>query len=166
MPDARSPLTPGVSGDQIGIHPARLPRWVTLVDLFTVLLALAAVSVDLFGAYRVRGFVSMPTSVVAWIGVCGCLGARHYFVRARPLPRRVWGACLWVWRALPVRVFLLTRLPPIFVGYLAVLSIGFPAPVPFRLAESELGNLMARWDTGWYMGLALGGYDNENSSAQ
>ena len=87
-------------------------------------------------------------------------------MRARPLPRRVWDTWLRVWRALPVRVFLLTRLPPIVVGYLAVLSIGFPAPVPFRLAESELGNLMARWDTGWYMGLALGGYDNENSSAQ
>ena len=145
---------------------ARLPWWVTPVDVCTVLIALAAASVDLFGPYRVRGFISMPTSVVAWSLVVACLGARHYAVRVRPLPVRLWEACLYVWRALPVRVFVLTRLPPLFVGYLAVLTVGFPAPVPFRMADSELGNLMARWDTGWYVGLALDGYDTEPSSAQ
>lgn len=154
------------AGGSPRVQPARLPPWVTPLDLCTVLLALAAASVDLFGPYRVRGFVSMPTSVVAWIGACGCFGARHYLVRARPLPRRLWDAWRGVWSALPLRVSLLTRVPPICVGYLAVLSIGFPAPVPFRMAESTLGNLMVRWDTGWYMGLALNGYDYEPSSRQ
>ena len=143
-----------------------LPRWVTLVDVLTVLLALAALSVDLFGAYRVRGFVSMPSSVIVWIGASVCLAARHYFVRTRPLPGRVWNVWRVVWQAAPVRIFLLTRIPPVCVGYLAVLSIGFPSPVPFRMADSALGNLMVRWDTGWYMGLALEGYADEPSTGQ
>ena len=144
----------------------RLPPWVSVVDLFTVLLALAALSVDLFGTYRVRGFISVPSSAIAWIAAFACLAARHYVVRTPPLPRRLWNGWCVVWRSIPFRVFLLTRIPPVFVGYLAVLMIGFPTPVPYRMADSALGNLMVRWDTGWYMGLALEGYDDDPSTEQ
>ena len=158
-------MTPRPARPLTGVETA-LPRWVTPVDLLTVLLALAALSVDLFGAYRVRGFASLPSSSVAWTAALGCAGARHYLVRVSPLPGRLWSVWLAVWHALPVRVFLLTRVPPVFVGYLAVISIGFPAALPYQMADSPLGNLMVRWDTGWYMGVAFDGYDYEHSSAQ
>ena len=46
------------------------------------------------------------------------------------------------------------------VGFLAVALIGYRAdvPVPWRLFENEFLNLPARWDTGWYLGVAIEGY--------
>ena len=43
-------------------------------------------------------------------------------------------------------------------GYLAVLTIGYGLPHPIRASTNEFLNLPARWDAGWYVGIASGGY--------
>jgi hypothetical protein len=43
-------------------------------------------------------------------------------------------------------------------GYLAVATIGYGLRDPVRASTNEFLNLPARWDAGWYLGIASGGY--------
>ena len=55
--------------------------------------------------------------------------------------------------------FLATRIAVLFIGALAVLTIGFPNDEPpVRISESEIVNLPLRWDAGWYLDIAVHGY--------
>src|SRR5262249_7441253 len=83
-----------------------------------------------------------------------------------PLDRRDWMIALR--RA--VMVCMTTRLLVFLVGYLAVATVGYvpekaPAdlddlgPTPVRHFDSELLNLPYRWDAGWYVGIAMKGYE-------
>ena len=58
--------------------------------------------------------------------------------------------------------FLLTRIPILAVGYLAVRIVGIsPPPVEpatWRVSPNELLNLPARWDAFWYYTIATSGY--------
>jgi hypothetical protein len=67
------------------------------------------------------------------------------------------------------RVGLSTRVAVLLVGYLAVVMIGYVpgksprdldglGPTPVRHFDSELLNLPYRWDAGWYVGIAMDGY--------
>jgi hypothetical protein len=52
-----------------------------------------------------------------------------------------------------------TRVAVLLVGYMAVNTIGFaPGTVGFTLSARPLLNLPARFDAGWYGGIALDGY--------
>lgn len=52
-----------------------------------------------------------------------------------------------------------TRAVALFVGYMAVNTIGLaPASVGFEVSSRPLLNLPARFDAGWYAGIALEGY--------
>ena len=53
-----------------------------------------------------------------------------------------------------------TRLMVFLVGYLAVATIGH-APNVGPQPENELAGLPGRWDAGWYLGIAAGGYRYE-----
>jgi hypothetical protein len=53
-----------------------------------------------------------------------------------------------------------TRLPVLFVGFMSVVLFGYPGgDPPTRVFSNELWNLQARWDSGWYLGIAVNGYD-------
>lgn len=55
-----------------------------------------------------------------------------------------------------------TRAAVLFVGYMAVNTIGLaPASVGFEVSSRPLLNLPARFDAGWYAGIALEGYSFE-----
>ncbi len=57
------------------------------------------------------------------------------------------------------RVFAGTRPAILLVGYLAVLLVGYPEGAnPWRTSANEFVNLQARWDAGWYLGVAIQGY--------
>ena len=60
--------------------------------------------------------------------------------------------------ALPI--VLTTRTAVFVAGFLAIAFFGYRAdvPVPWRIYENEFLNLPARWDTGWYLGVAIEGY--------
>ena len=71
-----------------------------------------------------------------------------------------------IWADLPKRVLILLRARParaagsaligtrpaiLFVGYLAVVMIGYNhGRPPLRLSENEVANLQVRWDMAWY----------------
>ena len=143
-----------------------LARWAVAADALALLLVLAALSIDWFGAYQVRGFVSMTRSTTAWLVAAALLVGRHALVPARPLPLRMLASARHVLGHEAVRVFLLTRVPPLVVAYLAVASFGFQEERPYRLGDTPLGNLQARWDAGWYVGVAFDGYYYEPSPGQ
>jgi len=52
-----------------------------------------------------------------------------------------------------------TRPAVLFVGYLAVVTIGYiPKGPPIRISPNEAVNLQVRWDSAWYFGIANEGY--------
>ena len=53
---------------------------------------------------------------------------------------------------------LLSRLAVLVVGFLAVITIGLNEKVGFTLSPDPAFNLVARFDAGWYSGIAMGGY--------
>jgi hypothetical protein len=54
--------------------------------------------------------------------------------------------------------WILTRPTVLLVAFFAVVTIGFPQKVGFRLSADPLINLPARFDAGWYGDIALYGY--------
>ena len=72
---------------------AALPGWARGADALTVLLALAALRVLVLGGVRIGTVFSMSTPWRALLALLVICGVRHYLVRTRPLPERVW-TCL------------------------------------------------------------------------
>ena len=116
----------------------------------------------LFGGIRFR-FISVSDPWRPLIALLIITALRHYFLRLPPLHQCVgrWLRTTWPSDALAATwsTVMFTRLSVLLVGYLAVVSIGFPegAP-PFRLSDNEAVNLPLRWDTGWYLNIAMEGY--------
>ncbi len=140
-----------------------LPLWARAADAVTVLLGLAACNIAVFGGIRVGTLFSMSTPWRAVFVLAAVCGLRHYLVRTAPLYRRVWRGLRGAWRDEAIRTVwptaVVTRVSVLFVGYLAVVSVGYaPDAPPYRWSDSEALNLPLRWDTGWYLGIAQNGY--------
>ena len=69
---------------------AVLPAWARCADALTVLLALAVLRVIVLGGVRIGTVFSMSTPWRALLALLVICGLRHYLVRTRPLPQRVW----------------------------------------------------------------------------
>ena len=67
-----------------------LPAWAGVADVLTLLFALAAVYVAVFGGIRVGSVFSMSTPWRALIGLTIICGLRHYLIRTSPLHERAW----------------------------------------------------------------------------
>src|SRR5262245_1567920 len=142
------------------------PRWVRVLDLLCVLLLLLALLVALSGGFRFRvgglriAFTS-PARLLIWAIAIGV--ARHLAYRRAPIYSDV-PARLRAWWSLAevkivAKVVAGTRPVMLFVGYMAVIMIGYEGGrAPQRLVDNELANLQMRWDTGWYMNIAVDGY--------
>lgn len=149
------------------VAPGRLaPRWVIAADLVTVVALLLAASVFSFGGARDH-LGPLRISVRSWdrlaIWPLALTFVRHVLVRRPAMPVVVWSVLRRFWSLEERRavwpVFLTTRLGVLLVGYLAVVTIGLvPGSERFRISENELENLVARWDAGWYRGIASSGY--------
>lgn len=143
-----------------------LPAWARAADLLTAGLAVVAASVWIFGGYRLRaaGFRISVTSagrvlLLAFI----CAAVRHAIVRREPLPGRIAAALGRLRQKSELRavspIWLASRLAVLAVGFLAVVTIGFPpSDPPFRVYQSDLLNLPMRLDSGWYYAIATEGY--------
>lgn len=159
----------GISGPSSPAPPSTsLPRWARLLDFLCLLIAAVSIVIAMSGGFRVRlgGFriaLTSPYRLLIW-GVVLAI-ARHVLAPRPPiyrdLPARVAG---W-WRTAAARAavgaFIGTRPAILFAGYLAVVMIGYGTSdgnAPWRLADNEFGNLQARYDTGWYLGVAIDGY--------
>jgi len=165
-----SPSPPGHAGDSRD----RLPAWARLADAIVILSIALAVIVLFFGGFRLS-VLGLRVSVKSWWRVAAWAGGiallRYAAVRRDPLPSRVmsgWRALRRseaIWAVAPA--FVVTRAAVLLVGLMAVYTIGYgPAGPPFRVSDSEVGNLLARFDTGWYLGIASRGYSAGSGGQQ
>ncbi len=148
-------------------HARPRPWWLRVLDLAITVTAVLLVSALLTGGMRVRFDELRVTAESPWklalvLGGCVALRAvlwRHdtwWGLTAARLRRVAGDRALR--RTLPW--VLTTRLLVLYASYLGVVVIGYPegAP-PFRTSTNEFHNLFARWDAGWYVGIADGGYN-------
>ncbi len=145
----------------------KLPRWAVALDVLTLFFALLAVSVAVFGGFRIVT-VAGRLSVTDWfrpaVAAALILLARHALVRRHPLPQHVVTAVVSWWKRPDTRVVLpihlATRAGVLAVGFLATILIGFPpeAATRWSLYDNAFLDLPSRWDTGWYLGIAIDGY--------
>jgi hypothetical protein len=119
--------------------------------------AVVATPGSLFG--RLRDFLS-PLSVIY---IAGCVQVVRHLMWPRPsaISRlRDLGAAV---RQRPhlaaaVRAFLMTRPAMFVVAFAAVVTVGVTSTSGFVLSRDRLANLPARFDAGWYGGIAVDGY--------
>ena len=152
---------PGPSGSA---HPA--PTWVRMLDAAALLIIAIAAWKVVSADTRAGVFAMVPpvrTSFLVY-ALAGLLVVRHtawpqpsVFTRwrhawCRIADRTDWGPAL--------RAFLATR-PMVFAAALfAVAAFGLNRP-GFVLNSDPMTNLPARFDAGWYGGIALDGYDQQ-----
>jgi Mannosyltransferase (PIG-V) len=145
---------------------SRLPLWVRAVDVISVVIGLVALSVLLFGGFRIWLF-EMRLSVMSWwrpaLVALVLIAARHAVVRQAPLPSRVFHSVRQWWMSADTRavlpIHLATRFGVLAIGFLSVVLVGFPMEQPpIQIYRNALLDLPARWDTGWYLTIANEGY--------
>jgi hypothetical protein len=149
-----------------------LPAWVRGSDVVTVVLTIVVLHVTVFGPLRL-GTLSVGEPWRALILLLAVGGLRHYRFRTPHLAHRLRAGLRGGWRSEAFQavwpIVVVTRLSILLVGYLAVVSIGYPdgAP-PIRVSDNEAFNLPLRWDTGWYLNIAMEGYhwEAENEGQQ
>lgn len=146
---------------------ARLSWWVRALDVVAMVALALLVSIVVFGGFRLRLGEMRITAQDVWrplVLLVVVAGLRHWRYPRPSWPARVGAACLRAWRGPATRVVLpmlvASRLMVLVVGFLGVVLIGYaPGAPPFRVSRNEMVNLPVRWDAGWYLGIALNGYD-------
>lgn len=133
---------------------------------------MVAIVVAMSGGFRirvagVRVALTSPFRLFVWVAVLGVL--RHLAAPQAPVYRELPARLAAAWRMPVLRTAVSalagTRLPVLFVGYLAVVTIGYPqSGVAWRLFDNEFLNLQNRWDTGWYLNIAIEGYSYRPNS--
>ncbi len=153
----------------------KLPLWAKALDAVAIIMAILAISVAITGGFRIVVF-DVRISVTDWwrpvLWSLIALAVRHAIIRHDPLPQRVaTGSRRW-WQSPDTRIVLpihlSSRLGVILIGFLAVILVGFPpeAEKRWRIYDNDFLDLPARWDTGWYLGIAMEGYRfNPNARA-
>jgi hypothetical protein len=143
------------------------------VDLLCVLLLLVAAVVAVSGGFRmrvgsVRFAITSPYRTLLWPLVLVLV--RHALVPRPPiyrdLPARLRRQLATPEARSALTAMAGTRPAILFIGYLAVFTLGFNNGVaPFRLVPNEAANLQVRWDMPWYFGIAVEGYRYERGQA-
>ena len=138
-----------------------------ILDLLAVIaLALATLVVIVGSVSLYLGSFRLSIRAVSCAFAAVALAAiRHAAFPSVPLHQRL-SAGVRALRANPPRLAavlgLASRVGVLVVGYLAVVTIGFPpATEGLELSADPLLNLPARFDAGWYGGIALDGYSFE-----
>jgi hypothetical protein len=146
---------------------ARLPWSARALDVVATVALALLVSIVVFGGFRLRLDEMRITATEVWrpLALFVVVVALRHWLRPRPSwPARVGAACRRAWRGPATRVVLpvlvASRLMVLAAGFLGVVLIGYaPGAPPFRVSRNEMVNLPVRWDAGWYLGIALNGYD-------
>lgn len=144
--------------------------WVRAADAAAIACVLLALFVALFGGFvlhlgpvalRVHGPERLLFLAIAAIAI------RHVASPGDPLHRRLvrglrGHAGDGMAAGSVARGALLSRLAVLLAGYFAVVTIGVAeSSVGFQVASDAAVNLPARFDAGWYAGIALDGYSFE-----
>ena len=144
-----------------------VPRWARVLDAVAIVaLAVGAILFVVGSVSLYLGSARLPIrSASSLFAAAALVAIRHAAFPAQPLHRRLADA-LRALAANPPRLAAVlacaSRVGVLAVGYLAVVTIGFaPAPTGLELSADPLLNLPARFDAGWYGGIALDGYSFE-----
>ena len=145
---------------------ARLPAWARAADALAVALGGLALLIAGFGGFRVHAFgsrVSVTSGARILAAAVVVLLVRHLVWRDQPLYLRAGRALVRWWSADGVRaaipVWTASRLTVLAVGFLAIGTFGYRGDgAPFTLYDNEFLDLPARYDAGWYLGIAVDGY--------
>lgn len=145
-----------------------------VLDACTLAAVIVAVAVVVFGSLRLR-MEPLSLSVQSpWraVAVAVLLAAARHALVPRPHLAQRFTAAVRRWRRDPAvieswRAFACVRVPVLVASLFAVLIAGYAGGErpPFRASENEVVNLPARWDAGWYLGIALDGYSYEPERA-
>lgn len=149
-----------------GLPPGRLSVWARTADALSLALGGLAVLVAGFGGFRVHlfgGRVSITSGMRVLGAAAVVLLVRHVIWREQPLYLRVSRSLARRWAAEGVRevlpIWTASRLVVLVVGFLAIGTFGYRgAGPPFRLYSNDVLDLPARYDAGWYLGIAVDGY--------
>lgn len=152
----------------------RLPSWARALDAIAIALLLLGSSVLLTGGFREwTPFGSL--SVRTWprpvaLGAM-TLFVRHWLWRRPSIASRTLTAVNRWRRSEELRllgpVLFSTRLGILVIGFLGIVLLGYaPNTPPYRLYSNDFLNMPARWDTGWYVGIATEGYRFDPSVAE
>jgi hypothetical protein len=143
----------------------KLPAWVRVLDAAALFALVLTLFVFLFGGFAIY-FSLNPVRVhssgrILFIAA-SLIAIRHVIHPSTPLHARLLG---WIRTSggRPAEnaaiLGLSSRLAVLFVAYMAVVTIGVNAVTTgFELSPDKLSNLPARFDAGWYGGIALDGY--------
>ena len=140
-----------------------------ILDAISLILTILLLSTAIFGGLRlylgsVRLSITSPLAVLT--GLIGVLIARHLLLRRPTALDRLAEAAKTMREGLRghvagivTPVWLATRLGVLLVGVAAVATIEAPRPdAQIVVSSNPLVNLVARWDTGWYLTVATEGY--------
>lgn len=144
---------------------ARLPTWVNVLDVVSMVLLATAAVVALGDGFRFQ-IAGADISVRSFVRVAGWAAlviiARHAMYARPALWTRVWGWLrhknAWPDLSFVAQLVVTTRIPPVLIGLLAVATIGLGAEVRYQAYASPWLNLPARWDAEWYSDIAAFGY--------
>ncbi len=152
------------------MSPTSPPWWISAIDalglilLVLTLLAMVGHGVQISLGPDIRLSFRSSLRLIAWTATL--LLIRRLAWRGPPWHSRVLG-WLGAWvtpeafrAAWPP--FLASRLLVIAVAYVAVAAIGFNQPRPWRALRSDVLDLFARFDAGWYHTIASGGYSSDS----
>ena len=144
-----------------------LPVWAKALDAVAIGMAILALSVAITGGFRISVF-DLQLSVTDWwrpaLWSAIALAIRHAVIRHDPVTGRVLAGSRRWWQSPDTRIVLpihlSSRLGVMLLGFVAVVVIGFPpdAGKRWHIYGNDLLDLPARWDTGWYLGIANVGY--------
>ena len=143
-----------------------LPRWARVADAATLALVLLGCSVFIFGGFREAlpfGRLSITSGFRPLAIASVVLLLRHWAWREPSVIARA--HAIWIkarasaaWRA-AWPAFVSTRITVLLVGFFGIALLGYaPNTPPWRVYDNDFLNLAARWDTGWYLGIAERGY--------
>ena len=145
-----------------------VPRHARLLDAAAAIALALGIMALLSGGIRLR-YGSVSLSILSpWRPLLLAMGLAAIrlalFRRVTPIERLRHRYHAWrhdpavgeAWRAM-----LAIRLPILVAAFFAVLIIGYPPghEPSARAVRNELVNLPFRWDAGWYLGIAIDGYD-------
>jgi Mannosyltransferase (PIG-V) len=144
-----------------------VPVIIRVLDVLAIITLCFALTIFLTGGFREFtpfGRVSITSWVRPLAVALVVIALRHWWWPRPTLFARAWLAVRSAWatseRRLVLPIVISTRGSVFLVGFFAIVLVGYRTDidVPWRVYTNEILNLPARWDTGWYLGVAIEGY--------
>lgn len=143
-----------------------VPRWAAWLDALVLILTAVTVKAAVSHGFHLI-LIRQALAVHAgdpWrpaVAVLILVAVRHWLVPRPNLLQRI-AAIPRAWRSEPraglARLWAASRFGVLFAGMIAILVIGRPAGMTYRVSDDPLVDLTARWDAAWYSGIAREGY--------